>query len=60
MLIDYATQMDTSLFKTFIRESVSVREAQTVRQSLIDYAPKSNPNKDYISFTDELMQRLGE
>lgn len=51
-----ATQMDTKLFKTFIRESVKAREAQALRKALIEYAPNSTTTLDYISFTNELMK----
>ena len=59
MMIEYAEKMNTSVFDTCIRESVVVREAQTVREPLISYASKSNPNKDYITFTKEVLKRIG-
>jgi chromosome partitioning protein len=60
MVEDYAKQMKTIVFDTTIREGIAVAEAQTVRQSLIDYAPKSNPNTDYMALTTELLKRVGE
>lgn len=42
------------LFKTAIREGVAVKEAQTMRESLFDYAPKSKPAQDYKAFIKEL------
>lgn len=59
MIEEFAEQMNTKVFDTSIRESVIVREAQTVRQPLIDYGRKSKPNQDYIVFTEELLQMLG-
>lgn len=59
MIEEYAKQMNTKIFDTSIRESVIVREAQTVRQPLIDYGKKSKPNQDYIEFTEELLQMVG-
>lgn len=59
MIEEFAEQMDTVVFSTSIRESVIVREAQTVRQPLIDYGEKSKPNQDYIAFTEELLQVMG-
>lgn len=59
MVVEYAEKMDTSVFDTFIRESVVVREAQTVREPLISYSSKSNPNKDYIAFTQEVLKKIG-
>lgn len=52
-------QMHTSVFDTSIRESVIVREAQTVREPLIDYGRKSKPNQDYMAFTEKLLQMMG-
>lgn len=51
-----AEQMNTKLFKTYIRESVRAKEAQALRQSLIAYAPSSTTSLDYIAFTDEMLK----
>ncbi len=59
MIEEFAEQMNTKIFDTSIRESVVVREAQTVRQPLIDYGRKSKPNQDYMEFTKELLQMIG-
>ena len=37
-----------------IREGVAVKEAQTMREPLFDYAPRSNPTKDYEALLTEL------
>ena len=55
---DMAKQLGTKLYKTVIRNSVKVREAQFLRQDLFAYAGKSNPALDYEAFTDELLQEL--
>lgn len=60
MINDYAAQIDTTLFKTVIRDSIAVPEAQTVRKPLIDYAPKSKPNIDYMALTAEIVQKIGD
>ena len=39
---------------TGLKIGVAVREAQTQRQSIFDYAPNSKPAKDYIQFIKEL------
>ena len=54
----YAKQMNTKIFKTAIRESVKCQEAQTLRQSLFDYAPKSTTAIDYNSLIDEIMDTM--
>lgn len=53
-----AKKMHTKVFDTQIRNSVVVKEAQSCRESLIDYNPKSNPAKDYEKFTDELLEDI--
>lgn len=57
LIEETAKQFDTRIYKTFIRESVTVREAQAKKQDIFTYAPKSNPSKDYISFIDEVIER---
>lgn len=59
MIDDFAQQMNTSTFAATIREAVAVREAQTLRKPLIDYAKNSKPNIDYKAFTNELLQKIG-
>lgn len=58
ILDDRAEQMNTTVFKTFIREGIAVPEAQTMCTSLIEYAPKSNPCIDYETFVKELLRRI--
>lgn len=43
-----------SMYKTFIREAVAVRESQMIQQSIFTYAPKSKPAKDYVKLLDEI------
>lgn len=57
LIEETAKQFDTRIYKTFIRESVAVREAQAKKQDIFTYAPRSNPSKDYISFIDEVIER---
>lgn len=49
-----ATTMGTKVFKTRIRESVSIKEAQAVSQDIFTYAPRSNGAKDYEAFCREV------
>lgn len=49
----WAEVNETRVYPTYIRESVAVREAQTLRQSLFDYAPQSNPARDLLRFIRE-------
>lgn len=58
-IIQYAEEISTEVFETFIRESVVVKESQTCRKDLIDYAPKSNPAADYKKLAQEILRRIG-
>lgn len=49
-----AMKMDTTVFRTRIRECSAIRTAQANRQSIFRYAPRSNAAADYRAFLDEL------
>ena len=51
-----AQKINTKLFSTTIRESVKVKEAQALKNSLINYAPTSTTALDYYNFVDELLK----
>ena len=55
LIQQYAEQLGTDLFKTAIREGITVKEAQMVQQSLFDYAPKAKVTADYKSLINELL-----
>lgn len=55
---EVAGQLGTKLYKTPIRNSVKVREAQFFKKDLFDYAGTCNPAVDYKAFTDELLHDL--
>ncbi|MDE7244360.1 MAG: ParA family protein [Oscillospiraceae bacterium] len=42
------------LFSTAISEGIATKEAQTLRESLFTYAPKSKPAQDYAALMGEL------
>lgn len=46
--------MGVPVLKSTIREAVAVREAQTLQQSLYEYAAKSKPAQDYIKLLEEV------
>lgn len=58
LLPEYAKQMDTKVFNTKIRESVKCQEAQTMRQSIFDYAPNCTTAVDYNSLVDEILKEV--
>ena len=49
---------DDLIFKTKIRKNVTIAEAPLESANIIEYAPKSNGAADYLSFTEELLNRL--
>lgn len=51
---DKCKEMNIPVLKTTISESVAVREAQTQREALIEYAPKSKPAIEYMALLKEL------
>ncbi len=52
-----AQDLEMPVLDTFIRESVALREAQSLQQSVLEYAPGCNAAKDYESLVEELFQR---
>ncbi len=56
-LKEIAKSMDTIVFKTTIRESTKAKEAQALKNTLIDYAPDSTTAQDYIALVDELLKQ---
>lgn len=58
LLPAYAKQMGTKVFATRIRESVKCQEAQTMRESLFEYAPKSSTAIDYDALIDEILKEV--
>ena len=55
MIAQTAEQLKTTVYKSAIRESVIVKEAQAKQQDLYTYAPKSNPAEDYWDFIEEFL-----
>ena len=53
-----AAKTKTKIFDTTIRESVSIGEAQALKLSVLQHAPKSNPCRDYTNFTNELLKEI--
>ena len=51
-----ANQLDTIVFSSKIRNGVVVAEAPAHGESLLKYAPKSNPCLDYMEFISEIIR----
>ena len=58
MLDSLAKQLNTRVFDTAISQCIAICEAQTMQQSVLDYAPKSNAAKQYNAFIDEYIKAL--
>ncbi len=55
-LADTAKQIGTKLYNTRIREAQAIKDSQAMRQSIYQYAPKSNGAKDYSDLVDEILE----
>lgn len=53
-----AEQYNTKVFNTVIRENATIKESQALKTPITEYAPKSNGNVDYQSFTEELLKEI--
>lgn len=50
-----AAKMQTKVYRTSIREAVTIREAATAKMSIFKYAPKSKQAGDYQDFVNEFL-----
>ncbi len=53
-----AGQLGTVIFDSKIRNGVAASEAPAHGANILDYAPKSNPAKDYSEFIEEVVTRI--
>lgn len=51
-----SSDLGIPLFRTTIRSSVAISEAQTLQQSILNYAPKNKAVGDYAAFIEELVE----
>lgn len=56
VIADQARQLDTRLYSSQIREAVSIKEAQTMQESIYT-RPRANPAADYNAFIDEYLKQ---
>jgi chromosome partitioning protein len=52
---EWAEEMGTSVFDTFIREAIALQTVQGNRENLYAAAPDENPTLDYLEFIDEYL-----
>lgn len=53
-----ASNLNTNLFKTQIRETVRIKEAQSQQAAIIDWDAKCSAVEDYIKFVEEFIKTL--
>lgn len=53
-----AAHLETSLYRSTIRECTALKEAQAVKQSIYAYAPKSNAAIDYSALVVEILTQI--
>ena len=58
LLDQTAEKLQTKLYKTKIRECVSIVEAQTMKKPIYQYAPRSNATADYKALVEELLKEI--
>lgn len=51
-----AKELDSKVYKTPIRECISLKEAQAMQTDIFSYAPTSNAGADYMAFIDEFLE----
>ena len=56
MLSEEAQKVGTKVYKTMIRECTAIKEAQAVKVSIFDYAPKCNASLDFESLVKEILE----
>ena len=54
-----AAQLDTKVFDSKIRTSVSVAEAPAHGESVLTYAPSSKPAEDFRALLEEIIREFG-
>lgn len=50
-----ARDLGTKVYKSYIRESVSIREAQATKTDILEYAQDSSAQTDYVKFINEFL-----
>ncbi len=60
MAENIAQQINSTVFETPIRPSVTVAEAPAHGESIYDYAPRSNPAVDYKAFVREVLYKISQ
>lgn len=57
VLKEKAKALNTRLYNSYIRECTAIVEAQALRKSIYEYAPKSNGSLDYKALVNEILRK---
>lgn len=52
-----ASELNTKVFNTKVRECTAIKEAQAMKQDIFTYSPKSNAVADYTAIIKELLEQ---
>ena len=55
-----AEHLESSLYRSTIRECTAIKEAQAIKQSIYTYAPRSNAATDYSALVNEILEQTDE
>ncbi|RNC62849.1 MAG: Sporulation initiation inhibitor protein Soj [Candidatus Dichloromethanomonas elyunquensis] len=55
LIKETAQKLDTFVYQTVIRESITIKEAQASKKDIFSYAPRNNVTKDYSKFIEEYL-----
>jgi chromosome partitioning protein len=58
LAVEAAVSMNTTLYKTRVRESKDIKEAQALQQTILEYAPASIGAEDYKNFVTEFTSQI--
>ena len=56
MINEMAENLNSKLYKPFVRECIAIKEAQANKEDIFAYAPKSNASYDYKLLFKEIMK----
>ena len=57
LIAEASEQLGDFFLKSYIRDNISISEAQAMSQDIFSYAPGSNGAKDYSKLADEILER---
>lgn len=60
MVDDIANQIETTVFKTKLRDYTAIKEAQASRTNIFDYCKTHNAIDDYTDFVNEFLKKINK